>query len=225
MSKIKPNDIYKCLWICRDFEVDHLWQRSVFLAGFLLACFAGYGALASAALFPEDGKPGVPKELVNAIGFCICLIGVVLSLLWLMMAKGSKAWYERYEQAIEAFANSYPGQFENAMARLDGFHWEKMPKYKAKPLSNWLCNSKGGEYSPSKINYGLGIVSFVIWSVLALAHVACAGCGFRPLAKSRLVISLASNWIILTALGATVIVATCFWGVFGLRSGFLGKNK
>ncbi len=223
--KITPKDIYKCLWICRDFEVDHLWQRSVFLAGFLLACFAGYGALASSILFPEDGSKAVSEELVNAIAFCICLIGIVISLLWLMMAKGSKAWYERYEQAIEAFAKSYPEQFDGGMSRFDGFHWEQMPQYKRKPTSNCLFNPNGGEYSPSKINYGIGVVSIVIWILFASVHIVIAACGCKPLANCPWLIKIPSDWIILTAVGVIVFVATILWGLIGLRSSFLKENK
>ena len=28
-EKILPKDIYESLWRCRDFELNHLWQRSV----------------------------------------------------------------------------------------------------------------------------------------------------------------------------------------------------
>lgn len=225
MDKIGPKDVYKNLWICRDFEVDHLWQRSIFLAGFLLACFGGYGALAVSVLFPDPDAKAVSKELVNAVAFGICLIGIVLSLLWLMMAKGSKAWYERYEQAIEGFAKSYPGAFDEGMERLEGFHWEKMPQYERKPTSDCPFNPKGGKFSPSKINYGIGIVSIVIWILLAAAHIVIAACGCKPLAKCPWLIKISSNWIILTAVGVIVFVATILWGLIGLRSSFLKENK
>lgn len=43
--KIQPKDIYESLWRCRDFELSHLWQRSVFLTAFLLLAYTGYGVL------------------------------------------------------------------------------------------------------------------------------------------------------------------------------------
>lgn len=45
MEKINPKDIYQSLWRCRDFELSHLWQRSIFLTAFLVMCFTGYTAL------------------------------------------------------------------------------------------------------------------------------------------------------------------------------------
>ena len=42
-------------------------------------------------------------EMANGVAFCVTVIGVVVSVLWIMMAKGSKMWYERWENAIDAF--------------------------------------------------------------------------------------------------------------------------
>ena len=41
----RPNamDVYNFLWRGRDFELSHLWQRSVFLAVFLLGIASVYG--------------------------------------------------------------------------------------------------------------------------------------------------------------------------------------
>ena len=35
-------DIYDYLWRGRDFELEHLWQRSIFLAVFLLGIASAY---------------------------------------------------------------------------------------------------------------------------------------------------------------------------------------
>lgn len=47
---IQFQDIYKSLWSCRDFEISHLWQRSIFLTTFMLAGFTGYGFILSRLL-------------------------------------------------------------------------------------------------------------------------------------------------------------------------------
>ena len=36
-------DLYIQYWHCRDFEIQNLWQRSIFLGTFLILCFTGYG--------------------------------------------------------------------------------------------------------------------------------------------------------------------------------------
>lgn len=37
----------------------------------------------------------------------ICYLGLAFSMLWVMMAKGSKRWYERYERALNYFTYRY----------------------------------------------------------------------------------------------------------------------
>ena len=102
---ITYSEIYKGLWKCRDFELAHYWQRAVFLTAFLLACYAGYGTLIIQCSMAETMQ--LPFRIVNGIAFGICIVGILLSFLWIMMAKGSKAWYETYEAAISAFVERY----------------------------------------------------------------------------------------------------------------------
>ena len=42
-EKISIKEIHETLWRCRDFELSHLWQRSIFLSAFLILCFTVYG--------------------------------------------------------------------------------------------------------------------------------------------------------------------------------------
>lgn len=172
-ERLVPRDIYKCLWMCRDFELQHLWQRSVFLTAFLLACFTAYGGLAAAVIGKSVSVGN--RWIVNGAAFGICIVGTVLSLLWIMMAKGSKAWYERYENAIKAFVKEYAEAFEGGLDKLEGFEWQNLTTYEKPPISNWLWNAKGGAYSPSKINAAIGYVSGSVWLVLGLVHLAIAG--------------------------------------------------
>jgi len=44
-DKISIKEIHETFWRCRDFELSHLWQRSIFLSAFLILCFTGYGSL------------------------------------------------------------------------------------------------------------------------------------------------------------------------------------
>ena len=100
-DKISPKDIYASLWRCRDFEISHLWQRSVFLTAFIVMCFTGYGAvLIELCKVYEDKNSISAFYILNLVALVICLFGFILSILWIMMSKGSKAWYEKYENAI-----------------------------------------------------------------------------------------------------------------------------
>ena len=39
---VTKHDLYEKLWASRDFEINHLWQRSIFLATFIVALFTIY---------------------------------------------------------------------------------------------------------------------------------------------------------------------------------------
>ena len=52
-DELTERELYQELWQGRDFEINHLWQRSIFLGAFMLAIAAGYGGLALKLLFPE----------------------------------------------------------------------------------------------------------------------------------------------------------------------------
>ena len=83
---------------CRRFEATNLWRRSFLLSIFLVFCFAVYGALASEIL---TAGPGAANFLaLNEAACAVALLGTSFALIWIMMAKGSKAWYEVNERYI-----------------------------------------------------------------------------------------------------------------------------
>lgn len=193
-NDISPRDIYKSLWMCRDLEIKNLWQRSVFLGAFLLACFAGYGGLAVAAI-GRGGQMGIDARwMVNGAAFGICFVGTVLSFLWIMMAKGSKAWYEFYENAIVALAKAHRDKFEESLRDLEGRRWERIKDFQwPDNMSDSLLNTKGGAYSPSKLNAAVGFVSLGIWIVLAFVHLAIATVGCKNLHGLRFLRTMVSD--------------------------------
>ena len=177
-GKITYSDIYKGLWKCRDFELEHYWQRAVFLTAFLLACYAGYGTFIVSCATAE--KLAFPFLMVNGIAFAICVIGLLLSLLWIMMAKGSKTWYEHYESAINAFVNryrEYGDVFEGDTSTVAGFKIADVEDFKREKISSWLWNAYGGAYSVSRINVALGHLSTLIWLGLMLLHITIGKAG------------------------------------------------
>ena len=169
-SKVSLKDIYMRLCACRDFEIKLQWERAVFLTAFLIACFAGYGSFLLSV--HVHGYGCLSSLLVKCIPVVISFVGIVLSLLWILMAKGSKAWYEHYEQAIAAFAKKHATTDvpEYVMAH----RWYVMPEIFRSPMSNGILNFKGGAYSVSKIVIAIGICSLMIWGMLFLIHCGVA---------------------------------------------------
>lgn len=204
------SDIYKGLWKCRDFELAHYWQRSVFLTAFLLACYAGYGALIAQYATAEKGR--LPFVAMNGIAFGICIVGILLSLLWIMMAKGSKAWYEIYEAAINAFVERYDmskNAFEGDLSRVAGFNIRDALEFEKPELSDWLWNSDGGRYSVSRINVALGHLSAVMWFGFALVHICIAAADVTSVAELESRCCQYTNSALMCVVG--IVVLLLFW--------------
>ena len=198
-------DLYEELFKCRDFEIDHLWQRSVFLGAFLLAVAAGYGTFVNehikdvfSATAEKEADCSVKIESeqyeIEAVktenkdndilpkyfhGICLGLagLGIVFSQLWIMMAKGSKRWQERFEESIAFFYKKETDTkikkelFEKKLTQriLNG----SIPYFgnlHEKEIKNSLLSTKGGEYSVSRINIIIGQVSCFAWMALAGIH-------------------------------------------------------
>jgi len=176
-GRISNKDVYDGLWKCRDFEIDHVWQRAVFLTAFLLACYAGYGTVLVS--FSTADHVRMPMQLANALLFAVALAGLVLSLTWIMMAKGSKAWYEHYESALQSVEDQHPELYE-VSCRIRVLGADKSITGFSRPCtSSWLWNTKGGAYSVAKINIVIGHVSAVVWVLVCVAHVVVANNDFR----------------------------------------------
>lgn len=223
-EKINMRDIYESLWRCRDFELSHLWQRSVFLSAFLLLCFTGYGMLFIAAFieperdaprerrieqekiskvekssvvlgqYPyealhfsfdetnaraqsgavaENADPFARRRLAHVAATVIALMGVWLSSMWIMMGKGSKRWYERYEQALYRierdlrFSKIAGLNDDQAMLGAPYIHGN-LPE--APHVDDGLFSNAAGRYSPSKINIGIGQISLLFWGAVLIVH-------------------------------------------------------
>ena len=81
------------LYQCRELEITTQWQRSVFLAAFIILLFTGYAKLIE--LFFSKHITCLPFHWTGLIlAFLIFIFGI----LWLAMAKGSKRWTDIYRK-------------------------------------------------------------------------------------------------------------------------------
>lgn len=120
LDKVDGENLLENLWRARDFEIEHLWQRSVFLATFLVLLFTVYftqyneiqnssvtvenveTAFFAGTFSVKSGDNGEWfEDLLMLLG--ICEAGFILSTLWIAMARGSKTAYERIEEGINSF--------------------------------------------------------------------------------------------------------------------------
>ena len=208
-DKLTVKDLYKESWECRNFEIDHLWQRSIFLAVFLLAIAAGYGTFVNDHLkeflpATEDKKELSPL-IFHGISLALCLLGIVFSQLWIMMAKGSKRWYECYEASISKFYNNIHYKLFTKKT-IDLIKQKKIPFFgnlEERDINDSLLNVKGGYFSVSKVNIFIGQITGFVWIILAGVHLYFL---FPQVEKS---------WLI------CVLLFVCFVSTFSFLTTFL----
>lgn len=193
----RPNamDVYNFLWRGRDFELSHLWQRSVFLAMFLLGIASAYGVYFKDVFLKlfqtEEQAIGCNQIFIfGIVPMAIAILGVVFSKLWIMMAKGSKAWQEIYEDSIAKMSGIR--EFWNAVIieecdRNTGkflseeFLFGNLSLKDATKCDKCLLSTAGGAFSVSKINVMIGIVFLLMFGVLACSHAVWTVCALLKL--------------------------------------------
>lgn len=234
-SKITTKDIRDSLWRCRDFELSHLWQRSIFLTTILLLCFTGYGVVTMKLCEQTDKNVDSITYVLNNIALVLSLVNIIFSCFWIMMAKGSKAWYERYERAIDFFDYNvkyvnedviYSGVKEDAtgLKPIGGFQYTNLEGYTKPEIKDCIFSCKGGAYSPSKLNIAIGQISFVIWCAVFGVHFYLSTCDFRldpELLKSHIPVFLLFIFIIILIL---IFVSVWMKGIW-VKSSVLGKKE
>lgn len=153
---------YKILYQAYADEIKNLWQRSVFLATFMVLLWTGYGAL-QLAYIKNEISSHLEAYNIASVGLCFAII--VFSILWIAMAKGSKFVQEAHEAHIndcEKVDDLYCdlGKYENG-------EYDTKDNQAENEISLY-CPLKSYRFSPSKINIALGWVSLIFaWILLA----------------------------------------------------------
>ncbi|MGP1479447.1 MAG: RipA family octameric membrane protein [Capnocytophaga sp.] len=157
----KEKTILENLYRCRDLELNNLWQKSIFLAPFLILCFTGYGILLSSMI--SDGQKDTEVLFkYNFLCLALCLVSIIFSMLWIYMFKGSKAQYELCERAITNYEQRELNiPYNYAMGTL---------RYNEIEFDDNLLSTKAGKFSPSKINIVIGQVSLCLWIICFIFH-------------------------------------------------------
>ena len=177
----KEKMILDNLYRCRDLEINNLWQKSTFLAPFLILCFTGYGFLLY-ELVKEDGlkyqellkyekllkyeqitETDTSIIKINILCIVLCAISALFSILWILMFKGSKAQFELCERAI--------ANYEQKELKIPYGYAMGTLRHNEIEFDDGLLNTKAGKFSPSKVNIVIGQVSLVLWSLCMFFHI------------------------------------------------------
>lgn len=170
----KEKLILENLYRCRDLELNNLWQKSIFLAPFLILCFTGYGVL----LFSMVNISKADELFkYNLLCLTLCFVSIIFSILWIYMFKGSKTHYEIYERSIS--------KFEEKRLEIGKFVMGKLKK-KNIPIDSNLLSTNAGSYSPSRINILIGQVSLMLWSIALVCHLfEIIGCNVLKIIEEK----------------------------------------
>ena len=196
-NEVTLKEIRETYYSLRNFEISNLWQRSVFLSAILVLFYSGYGYLVSKFLDEEVKKTLLLHELCCAIA----LLAVVFSIIWIMMAKGSKAWYEVYEKKIFDIE-------EQSELNIPEGHRMK-PKGILRELDQCLFSNHGGRYSVSKLNILIGRVLLINWTIVLIIHYIGALFDFDHNVCRNCIV----NTVILTIIPIvfiTILLTACF---------------
>lgn len=178
-QKVHKRELYEKLWQSRDFEISHLWQRSVFLATFIVLSFTAYVKIYEVYF---SNKCELPHHIVFLIQNLVCIFGFCFAVLWICMARGSKYIYEGHEGGIN---DSHERGFfdkdldveikkERYEDMVSGGTAQTVPRHGYLPLKDYNYESfslKGSRFSSSKINIFMGYVFSYAWICLIILNV------------------------------------------------------
>lgn len=163
-DQVSLKEIRETFYRLRDFEISNLWQRSIFLSALLVLFFSGYGFLVS-KLFEKESKDFL---IIHEVCCAVALLAIIFSIIWVMMAKGSKSWYEVYERRISEIEKeknlNIPKDYRMGA---DCTPWS---------LDSNLFTTKSGRYSVSRLNILIGIILMITWTMILIVHYIGAIC-------------------------------------------------
>lgn len=142
-----------------ESELSHLWQRSILLTAMIVVICTVYASLMPKMLDPNSN---VDPIVINEVAGFVALIGLVFAIVWIMMGKGSKSWFEVQEKRISTIENKLFGP------DYDGY---KMgDDCSLKHIDSCIFSTKAGKYSVSRLNVFIGIAMSIFWIALFIVH-------------------------------------------------------
>lgn len=140
-KRINENALKTALDI-RKFEIELYWKRATYFWAFIAVIFAGYFSVSQGSANHD------------VILMVICCLGLVFSLSWYMVNKGSKFWQNNWEYHVDLLENKING-----------------PLYKTIIYNSDISTnrpSKPYPFSVSKINQMLSFFLVMVWLILAV---------------------------------------------------------
>jgi hypothetical protein len=117
----------------RKLEIQLFWSRSIFFWGFIASAFVGYATL---------------RQHDSDLSVVVACFGVVCSVAWTLVNRGSKYWQEAWETKVE---------------RLEPFATGPLFSVEEKEQIHKGCWLRGRRFSVSKLAIGLSDFTVLLW--------------------------------------------------------------
>lgn len=128
----------------REFEIQMYWKRALYFWGFQVVLFATVGNIVSGL--------SITTNAFQYIGLLmLSILGLVLSIFWLLMTKGAKFWHDNWERHVDLLEDNVVGSL-----------YKTYPIYQSKP------NPTLGPFSVSKINEHIIRVFILFWVLFSI---------------------------------------------------------
>jgi len=131
----------------RKFEIGLYWQRAAYFWALIAATFAGYLAVLSSD----------KNEEKYFYAFVLSCIGLIFSLAWFLVNRGSKFWQENWENHVDMLEDAFSGPLYKTILRRPpaaGF------------IEKWIDGPAA--ISVSKVNQWVSLFTLLTWLVLAI---------------------------------------------------------
>lgn len=159
LFKNKP-EVLKHILDIRKFEIDLYWKRTTFFWTILAAIIAGYFLIYSRLAVAPDNN-------ALKILFSLGCLGLVFSIGWYFVNRGSKFWQVNWEKHLDCIEDEVIGPLYKTTIDTNYYH---------KKLFHLVAPYP---FSVSKINQILNIVLIVFW-IAMLFDFTCSYLTFKP---------------------------------------------
>jgi hypothetical protein len=149
----------------RKFEIDLYWKRATYFWTFIAAALGGY--------LVAQQNPGAFE-----ISYLLCCIGLVFSVAWYFVNRGSKAWQRNWEAHVDLLEDEVMGPLYKT--GVDRYKYRLLDLTAAYP------------FSVSKINQILNVFVIAIWVFLLGRTLMLLDTAIRPYRTTAVLLSVLS---------------------------------
>lgn len=173
----------------RKFEIDLYWKRATYFWTFIAASLAAFGIIQASKNIALTDK--------TDLSVIISCLGMVFSVGWLCVNRGSKHWQENWENHVNMLEDDIYGPIFKITLKREppvGFK-EKLQHYINGP----------SEISTSKINQIISLYVCILWGCLLIKSLPPfdSNALFSPLYCFMVILTLITCILFFTKLGAT----------------------